>query len=135
MPTRKTPFRTRLGRCSCAIRRHMTDALGDYDEAVRLDPGNAAHYRGRGQVWHWKKEHDKAIADYSEAIKLDPKSAPAFIGRGAAWAGKKNYTMPSPIIAKPSGLIRSQSLPMKTAGSPGRRRESSPRRSWTTLRS
>lgn len=49
-------------------------ALGDHNEAIRLDP-NAAHYYNRGILWRQKGEYDKAIADYNEGLRIDPKNA------------------------------------------------------------
>ena len=62
-----------------ADKKDYASALRDHDEAVRLDPGHASHYRGRGLVRQFRKEDDKAIADFNEAIKLDPRSARAHV--------------------------------------------------------
>jgi tetratricopeptide (TPR) repeat protein len=66
-------------------------ALGDFNEAIRLDPRNESAYYNRGLVRHLKKEYEKAIADYSEAIRLDPKFASAYDARGDAWNARKEY--------------------------------------------
>jgi len=60
-------------------------AIGDYNEAIRLDPTFALAYNNRGNAWRDKKEYAKAIADYNDAIRLDPMYAPAYASRGAAW--------------------------------------------------
>lgn len=59
-------------------------ALGDYNEAVRLDPKSAAAFNNRGLAWYGKKEYDRAIRDYDEAFRLDPKDAAAFFNRAVA---------------------------------------------------
>jgi tetratricopeptide (TPR) repeat protein len=51
--------------------------IGDFNEAIRLDPGYASAYNGRGYAWLDKKEYDKAIADFNEAVRLDPGNASA----------------------------------------------------------
>jgi len=66
-------------------------ALGDHNEAIRLNPTQGASYNNRGRVWHAKKEYDKAIADYNEAIWLDRRDDVAYINRGNAWSAKKEY--------------------------------------------
>jgi tetratricopeptide (TPR) repeat protein len=66
-------------------------ALGDLNEAIRLDPTVADLWTARGLAWHYKEEYDKAIADHSEAIRLDPKLALAYCNRGVAWRSKKAY--------------------------------------------
>lgn len=72
-------------------RKELDLALGDYNEAIRLDPTKAYGYNNRGMLWHAKKEYDKAIADYTEAIRLDPKDAIARNNRGNARLAKKEY--------------------------------------------
>jgi len=48
-------------------------AIGDYNDAIRLDRRLAAAYIGRGIAYQARKDYDRAIADYDEAIRLDPK--------------------------------------------------------------
>jgi tetratricopeptide (TPR) repeat protein len=66
-------------------------AIKEYDEAIRLNPGNACAFLSRGRAWHLKKDLDKAIADYNEAIRLEPENADAFQNRGRAWYSKCEY--------------------------------------------
>jgi tetratricopeptide (TPR) repeat protein len=63
-------------------RKEYDIALGDFSEAIRLNPRNAATYLNRGNVWWDKKDLDRALSDYSEAIRLDPKAAMAYNNRG-----------------------------------------------------
>jgi tetratricopeptide (TPR) repeat protein len=72
-------------------KKELDMALGDYNEAIRINPNAAYVVNNRGSVWAAKKEYDKAIADYNEAIRLDPKFAGAYAGRGNAWAAKQEY--------------------------------------------
>ena len=67
-------------------RKEVDLALGDLNEAIRLDPTVADLWTARGLAWHYKEEYDKAIADHSEAIRLDPKLAPAYVNRAWLWA-------------------------------------------------
>ena len=50
-------------------------AIGDYNEAIRLDPKDDAAYNNRGTAWYGKGQYDKAISDWNEAIRLVPKWA------------------------------------------------------------
>ena len=72
-------------------KKELEIALGDYNEAIRLDPTQAYVYGNRGLAWSAKKDYDKAIADYNEAIRIDPKDALAYGNRGRAWRAKKDY--------------------------------------------
>jgi tetratricopeptide (TPR) repeat protein len=67
------------------------DAIGDFNEAIRLDPRDAVTYNNRGVAWERKGEDDRAIADYNEAIRLDPKYADAYSNRGLFWKRKGDY--------------------------------------------
>jgi tetratricopeptide (TPR) repeat protein len=58
-------------------------AIGDYGEAIRVDPNSALAHTARGEAWGEKKDYGRAIADYREALQLDPSSADAL--NGAAW--------------------------------------------------
>jgi lipoprotein NlpI len=56
-------------------------AIGDYDEAIRLDPSKAMYYNNRAIAYRAKGELDRAIADYDHAIRLDPKHVHAYHNR------------------------------------------------------
>ena len=66
-------------------------AIADYNEAVRLSPGDAQAFYNRALVHYRKRDADRAIADYSEATKLDPTYAVAFVNEGIAHITKKDY--------------------------------------------
>ena len=53
-------------------------------EAIRLDPGLAEAFAGRGQAFVRRGEIPRAIADLDEALRLRPGSAPALNDRGLA---------------------------------------------------
>jgi tetratricopeptide (TPR) repeat protein len=50
-------------------------AIRDYDEAIRLNPKNAAAFNNRGNLYLSKRKYDRAIQDYDEALRLDPNNA------------------------------------------------------------
>jgi len=58
-------------------------ALGDYNQALRLEPSDADFLNSRAAVYETKNDLDKAVADYGAAIKADPKSIYAYNNRGA----------------------------------------------------
>ncbi len=41
------------------LQKDYDKAIKDFDEAIRLDPKNAAAYRNRGDAWSEKDEYDK----------------------------------------------------------------------------
>jgi len=60
-------------------------AIADFDEAIRLEPGNAAAYGHRAGAWARKGDNDRALADYETAIRIDPANAVALRDRGTLW--------------------------------------------------
>jgi tetratricopeptide (TPR) repeat protein len=67
------------------IKRDYDHAIEDYNQAIRLNPNNAAGYLGRGASLTFKKDYDHAIDDLSHAIQLSPNYAPAYFDRGGAY--------------------------------------------------
>jgi tetratricopeptide (TPR) repeat protein len=63
-------------------------AILEYNEALRVNPNNAAVYNSRGIAYYEKEDYDRAIADYNQAIRLDPNYASAYNSRGVAYIGK-----------------------------------------------
>ena len=62
-----------------------SDAVGKYSDAIAADPGNALHYRNRGNEWYKMRKYDRAVADYSEALRIEPDDAESHVYRGNAW--------------------------------------------------
>ncbi len=65
-----------------------TDAIADFDTAIRLDPNAAVFYNNRGlakmelKFYGTPTQRDAAISDFDTAIRLDPDYAQAFLNRG-----------------------------------------------------
>lgn len=68
-------------------RNGMERALGDFDEALRLDP-KAATYVARGVLRASRRNYEEALADLTEAIRMDETLAEAHLQRGLVWARK-----------------------------------------------
>ena len=59
-------------------------AIEDYDDAIRLNPGYANAYYNRGNAYADLGQHLQAIEDYDDAIRLNPELVLAYINRGNA---------------------------------------------------
>jgi serine/threonine-protein kinase len=47
--------------------------IGEFEQAIRLDPDNAWCHNRLGVAWAWRGGHDdEAISEYRESIRLDP---------------------------------------------------------------
>jgi tetratricopeptide (TPR) repeat protein len=65
--------RALIARAAAYDRKDMIDrAIGDYDTALRLDPGLADIFNARGELWRRKGDRPHALADFGAAIKLNP---------------------------------------------------------------
>jgi tetratricopeptide (TPR) repeat protein len=86
-----TAFSTGGKGISSAQQQAFDRAIGDYTQAIRIDPNNALAYNERGRVYSDKGDQDKAIADCNQAIKLNPNYALAYRNRGLAYNNKGQY--------------------------------------------
>ena len=74
-----------------SARSEYTQAVGDFSEAIWLDPLSTSAYCNRGRAWQSKHEYAKAIVDYNMALRLDPEQAAAHRERGNAWESQKSF--------------------------------------------
>ena len=65
--------------------RRFTEAIAEYDAAIRLNPQYAPAYNNRGIVYDDLGEFERAIADFDEAIRLAPKGALVYNNRGGVY--------------------------------------------------
>ena len=63
-------------------------ALADFNEAIRLNPGYAPAYASRAQAWARKHYRDREIADCSLAIERDPSNANYRVARAESWSAQ-----------------------------------------------
>ena len=66
-------------------------AAQDYDEAIRLNPKNAAALYNRGNIFFRLGRYDEAIKNYDKAIELKPDYAIAFNNRCFAYYAKGEH--------------------------------------------
>ena len=70
-------------------------AISGHNEAIKLNPKNAAAFNNRGAAYREKGDFDHAISDYDEAIKigfeLDSENAAALSNRGNAYQVKGDF--------------------------------------------
>lgn len=64
----------------------LARAVADYDEAIRLDPNNAAIFLNRGAAMNYVQNYSRAIEDLDQAIRLDERNAGAYHNRGVAYS-------------------------------------------------
>jgi tetratricopeptide (TPR) repeat protein len=65
--------------------------IADYDQALSIDPDNAAAYHNRGVAREKLRDFQGAIADYDQALRINPNSAAAYFNRGNARSALGDY--------------------------------------------
>jgi tetratricopeptide (TPR) repeat protein len=63
-------------------------AIGNFDEAIRLNPDDAQSHNIRGNVWDELSVFERALADYDDAIRIDPNNPAVFHDRAILWQRK-----------------------------------------------
>lgn len=66
-----------------ASREAYEEAVGEFSQAVALDPSLAtAHYARANIYWREMNDYERAVRDFSRALELNPKLANAYLNRG-----------------------------------------------------
>jgi tetratricopeptide (TPR) repeat protein len=60
----------------------LEGAMGDYNQAIKLNPNDFSAYNNRGNVKLSKGDLGGAMADYNQAIRLNPKYATSYNNLG-----------------------------------------------------
>ena len=60
-------------------------AIEEFNEAIRLDPGNSNAYTNRGFAYNQLGMYQRAIEDLDDAIRLDPDRAEAYNNRAFSY--------------------------------------------------
>ena len=66
-------------------------AIFAYSHALRLDPGDAEAYFGRGTAYRQSRLPDEALADLTAALQIAPRWAEAYFLRGSVYDDKDDY--------------------------------------------
>ena len=66
-------------------KKQYDEAIGDFSEAIRVDPTYTLAYFNRGLAYDNKGNYDKAVSDYTEAIRLNPNDSSILSDRGDAY--------------------------------------------------
>jgi tetratricopeptide (TPR) repeat protein len=83
--SRLTEFRAHAveGRINRGLARMAADepesAITDFTEALRLDPGAAAAYGPRGEIYARQGRWEEALGDFTQLIRLQPTNVPAYL--------------------------------------------------------
>jgi len=83
-------------------KRQTDDAIGQYQEAIRLNPGYIEAHNGLGNTLLKKGEIDEAIHQFQEAIRLKPGFADVHYNLGIASTGQAKPMRRSVNTSKPS---------------------------------
>ena len=65
-------------------REHFGHAMGEFEQALRINPDRADAWFHRGMTWGLMGDHGRAIIDFNRAIALDQQYAEAYNCRGYA---------------------------------------------------
>jgi lipoprotein NlpI len=66
-------------------------AVGDLNEAIKLNPHMAEAYFARGSIYAEDKDYDRALPDFDQALSLNPALTDALHQRALAHRGKLKY--------------------------------------------
>jgi serine/threonine protein kinase len=85
-------YRSYFGRAGAYQHLEKLDqAIDDYTQAIRLNPGGAMAYHERAVCLARLNQDDRALPDYTHAIELSPGYALSWNGRGVIYLHRKNY--------------------------------------------
>ncbi|MCJ2099469.1 tetratricopeptide repeat protein [Methylobacterium sp. E-046] len=65
------------------LQKRNAEAVEDYDEAIRLEPGTAIYHSNRGVALDALGKIRLALSDFEIALAIDPKTPTALNGRGS----------------------------------------------------
>ena len=70
---------------------HLREAVAEYDEAIRLNPQDAAVYKNRAAAYEAMAQYQRALEDLDEAIRLDPQFVGAYNSRASVYYNLGQY--------------------------------------------
>ena len=72
-------------------KKRYDEALGEFDQAVDINPESAEAFKGRADAYHFAGEGEKAVADYNEAVNLGLTDAEIYRRRGSDQKSLLNF--------------------------------------------
>lgn len=92
--------------------RELTEAIGDYDHALQLNPRLVYAWLNKGNIYYENGDYTSALQCYSEAIKLDPSFGSAYFNRGITYLhiGNKRLAFADLSKAGELGILPSYNL-------------------------
>ncbi len=66
-------------------------AIGDFNQALKLKPRDPALYICRGRAYWAKGQNSQALADYNKALEVDPKFAKAYENRAMVYFSMEEF--------------------------------------------
>jgi len=69
----------------------INQAISDYNEAIRQNPGLAEGYYNRAVAYQAKGSQSLALSDLNQAIKINPNFAEAYYGRAKVYFNLNDY--------------------------------------------
>ena len=89
---------------------NLTNAEGDFNKALELDPNYNPAYLVRGKFYSDLGKYDLALADFNHAIELDPDSAELYAQRGMVYFLQGNQGLATTDFVQATTLDASNSL-------------------------
>jgi tetratricopeptide (TPR) repeat protein len=86
----KQHFRTATGLYK---KGQFAESIGEFNEAIRLDPNFVLAYSGRAFCYVGQGNHGRAVEDFNEAIRLNPEYKEAYYNRGCCHSELKEYKL------------------------------------------
>jgi len=82
-----------MRRGNCYYAKHDLDrAIADFDQALRLDPRNAAAYDNRANALDARGDRADAIKDYNESARLNPRNIYVYVNRASLLTEEGDFT-------------------------------------------
>ncbi len=67
------------------------EALGDFNWAIKFNPGLAWSFLNRGMIFLHREEYRRAWEDFTQAIKADPDDSKGYVNRSAVYIKTEQY--------------------------------------------
>jgi tetratricopeptide (TPR) repeat protein len=79
---------------------HDKEMLGYFQQAVSVNPSNAAAYRNAGTIYYELRCYDEALSALHQAVILDPEHPKSYHYQGLIYAARNDFTTAEPVLKK-----------------------------------